>query len=144
MTANSANGKTLKSLENVEMDKAVYVRLHTAAQEAVGSMESFNAAMSSSPHMHAVSNSANSNSINLGGLSGGSSSFTFIPNGSFTSGGPVSPSDKVGFWMVGGREISTVSLLLLVEEWFKKQDRIANPPKFDTPEAAQEWLDSVS
>lgn len=151
-------GADLKSLlENIKVDQSVYIRLHTAAQDAAEVMNNHHTAMSASPHMHAVNvvggggggggtygNGVNSGSINVnpwGGTPIPSGSFTFIP----TDGDmPVVRMSRPGFYMVGDREISTVVLLMLVDEFFKKQERIANPPKFDSPEQAQEWLDSVT
>lgn len=106
----------------------VKMALYTASNTA-------NQAVSNMNHIHAVGTPQ----YVTGGVASSSGSVTFFPSDT-----PLVRQSRAGYWLIGDREISTVVLLALVDEFFKKQERIANPPKFDTPEAAQEWLDSVS
>jgi len=47
-------------------------------------------------------------------------------------------------WQVGDERIAEFALIALVKEYKRKQDMIANRPKFTSVEQAEKWLEAVS
>jgi hypothetical protein len=47
-------------------------------------------------------------------------------------------------WQVGDEQIAEFALIALVKEYRRRQDMIANRPKFTSVEQAEKWLEAAS
>lgn len=133
----------------------IYVRLASSSAEAGESMVKLGEVIGSMnvafKPVVASASGINSNQLNVN---------TIGPN-TYTSGGAVgtwstgatpftqTPAQQIfpvdeTTWQVGDERIAEFALIALVKEYKRKQDMIANRPKFTSVEQAEKWLEAVS
>ena len=111
--------------------------------EVIGSMNvAFKPVVASASGIN--SNQLNVNTMNtytsggaVGTWSTGATPFTQTPAQQ------IFPVDETT-WQVGDERIAEFALIALVKEYKRKQDMIANRPKFTSVEQAEKWLEAVS